>query len=107
MDSAKLENVKKKVFKLLLQDKYSSYDDACEVFKTKNLHDRRSQLCLKFANKEFAKESIFKKFAPNRVNRHTHMKLVEEFNCNTDRYFMSSIPYLSRMINEDNANRLK
>ena len=48
MDSAKLENVQKKVFRLLLQEKYSSYDEACEVFKTKKLHDRRAQLCLNF-----------------------------------------------------------
>ena len=53
------------------------------------------------------KDSIFPKFKPTVINRHTHKKIVEEVQCRTDRYYKSAIPYLSRIINKDHADKLK
>ena len=105
-DSDKLESVQKKVFKLILQKEYVNYEQACDLLKVKNLKQRREQLCHKFARKEMKKEnSMFEKFQPNRINRHTHKKIVKEFSCNTERFYNSSLPYLARMINAKHANK--
>ena len=105
-DSQKIENVQKKVFKLILQLKYVNYQKACEFFNTDSLQKRRETLCLKFFRKELLKDnSLFKKYQPKIVNRHTSKKIVQEITCNTDRYFNSSLPYLSRLLNADHARK--
>ena len=107
-DADRIEQVQKKVFRLVLQKQYKSYEEACLTFKTQSLKNRREQLCLKFARKEVKREdSIFTKYKPTIKNRHTHKKLVQEFYCRTDRFYKSAIPYLARMINEDHANKSK
>ena len=85
-DSNRIEQVQKKVFRLILENSYNSYEEACTTLKTKPLKERRIQLCLKFAQKEVKKEdSIFKKYDPKINIRHKHKKKVEEIFCNTDR----------------------
>ena len=107
-DSDRIENIQKKIFKIILQNKYTTYDDACVHFKMNTLKSRRLKICLKFSHKELKKdESLFKKFHPKVINRHTHKKIVEEVTCNTDRYFNSSVPYLSRLMNNDHASKTK
>ena len=94
-----LEKIQKQVLKLLLGPKYFSYTEACAEFKAGNLSTRRTKLCTKFAIKEMKKpKSVFMKY--NKVNpRHRHHKHVIEPFARTKRYFGSSIPYLSRIIN--------
>ena len=105
-DSEKIENIQKKVFKIILKNRYSNYQDACEQLKCETLRDRRMKLCLKFAKKELKKENtIFNKFEPKTKTRHTHKKLVQEFSCLTDRYFKSSLPFLSRLLNVNHASK--
>ena len=107
-DSDRLENIQKKVFKLILQNKYISYEEACSYFKCNTLKDRRRKLCLKFAKKEYKKEtSIFTKFDPIVKTRHTNKKIVKEFTCNTNRFFNSALPFLSRLLNEEHASKLQ
>ena len=93
----------------MLQNKYKTYEEACKHFNTESLENRRVKLCLKFAYKEYKKDdqSILKKFNPKVINRHTNKKIVVEYQCFTERYFKSSIPYISRLLNEDNARKLK
>ena len=94
-DSVRIESIQKKVFKLILQHKYTNYQDACEQLKCDTLRDRRIKLCLKFSRKELKKEdSIFNKLEPKVKTRHTHKKIVQEFTCLTERIFKSSLPFL-------------
>lgn len=105
-DSDRIENIQRKVFKLILQTGYISYEDACKKFNCDTLKDRRRKLCLNFSKKEYKKEpSIFTKFEPVVINRHTHKKIVKEFLCQTDRLYNSSLPFLSRLLNKDNASK--
>ena len=86
--------------KLLLNNNYVDYVHACKHFNVQTLKERRENICLKFARKEMSKEeSLFKKFTANRQTRQSKNTLVEEIYCHTDRYFKSSIPYLSRLLN--------
>ena len=102
-DSNKIERVQKVVFKFLLGHKYSAYQSACEHFKVQSLKMRREAICLKFAKTEYKKEkSLFHKFNVNKNTRYSKKALVEEYNCNTDRFFKSSLPYLARLLNSSN-----
>ena len=86
--------------KIILGKGNLSYKISCEILKTEELKSRREQICLKFARKEFAKqESMFTKFTPKFASRSASNTLVQEVSCNTDRYFHSSVPYLSRLLN--------
>ena len=101
-DSSKIESIQKKAFKILLQSEYTDYLSACELFNVETLVMRRKNMCLKFAKKEFLRESsIFIKFQQKRYTRLSEKTLVQEIKCNSNKYFNSSIPYLSRLLNND------
>ena len=107
-DAEKIEQVQKRAFKIILGQKYS-YSKACETLNAKKLDTRREDLCLKFARKEFSKQdSIFNKFAHKFTSRSSTHTLVEEPYCNTERYYRSRIPYMSRLLNKfANARKKK
>ena len=50
-DSDSIERVQKSALKIILQEKYESYDSALTRLKLEPLHDRRHKLCTKFALK--------------------------------------------------------
>ena len=104
-DSLKIEKIQKTVIKLLLRGNYNSYTEACKLFKIDKLFERREKLCLKFSKKEIKKPDggIFKKYRNNkRTKRKTaKVKVAEEPKIRTTRYAKSSIPYLSKLINNN------
>ena len=100
-NSDKIEQIQKRVLKIILSHRYTSYEDACEHFGTVTLKQRREILCIRFARKDFKKDaSIFRKFQPKFTSRSSGKKVVEEIFCYTDHYFNSSIPYLARLLNK-------
>ena len=81
-------------------ENYIDYNVACTLAELDPLNLRREQICLKFAKKDVKKEnSLFTKKITNVCTRNS--KLVQEPKCNTKRYQKSSIPYLSKLINEN------
>ena len=46
-----LERVQKSALKVILGEKYVSYDNALKVLGLQSLKERRAELCLKFAKK--------------------------------------------------------
>ena len=106
-DSVRIENIQKKVFKLILQNRYISYENACNTFKCDTLRDRRRKLCIKFSRKEYKKESsIFNKLQHTGKTRHAYRKIVKKYTCYSDRFYKSALPFLSRLLNEDHATHL-
>ena len=100
--SERIEKVQKIVLKLLLRQKYTSYTEACENFKLDKLSDRRHKMCLKFALKEFKKESnIFNKINHKSRRKVSKKKLVQEPKSRTQRHYSSCYAYLSRLLNEN------
>ena len=99
LQSAPIERIQKVSFKIMLGEQYTSYDSACSRLKVKTLEERRKSLCLNFAKKDFKSDrSMFNKIGPM-PNTRNKPKLVREFNCRTNRYRNSSLPYLSRLLN--------
>ena len=101
-DSLNLERIQKQAFRLILGDKYTSYYEACKFLQTETLANRRIKICETFAKKELKrKNSFFEPFVPKFTGRHTAKKKVKEYTCLTDRFFKSSIPFLSRLLNSE------
>ena len=102
-DTSKIERIQKRALRLILGSDYSSYSEALETLKIPSMSQRRQQLCLKFG-KSLLKSPKFKYLLPLRDSvrtlRNNPGNQVQEFLCNNDRYFNSTIPYLARLLNE-------
>ena len=98
-ESEKIEKIQKTAFKIILGDNYLNYDVACTLFGVEPLDFRRIELCLNFAKKDMKKDnSIFiKNLDIGRTRRKPD--LVKNIKCRTKRFEKSSLPYLSRLLN--------
>ena len=100
-DSLKIERIQKSVFRLVLGDAFTSYSSACETLKLEQLYIRREKLCLKFATKEFHKEShgIFQG-STSRNPRKVSQMLVKKPSARTRRFTSNPMYYLSEVLNK-------
>ena len=97
--SNKIENIQKLAFKLILKDKYQNYKNACKLLSTDTLKNRRTAICTKFALGNLKSgNSLFQEVDPQ-VHPTRRKRKVVEYRCNTNRFYRSSLPYLSRLIN--------
>ena len=103
---AALERIQKSACRIILKNSYESYDQALTELNLDTLDERRKKLCLKFA-KQCIKHPKFRSMFP--VNNSSHlMKKMKGKNkffvnkCKTERYRKSSIPFMQRLLNEDN-----
>ena len=100
----KIENIQKLAFKIILQKHYINYQQACIQLSALTLAERRENLCLKFAKKNLKSEnSFFTKLEPNSNTRNPR-NIVQNPKCNFRRYENSSIPYLARILNQNQKN---
>ena len=56
--SIAIERIQKLALKIILQEDYLNYKNACNVFSADTLEVRRKKLCLKFATKNLKSEII-------------------------------------------------
>ena len=114
VDSDKLEALQKRALGLILGSVYEnhkrffkvngeavSYTKALIHCKLPSLKDRRETLTAKFAINTATNERHINFFEmKNQVGPVTRSKsVIKEKSCETDRYFKSAIPYMSRMLN--------
>ena len=102
-DSSKIERTQKRALRIILGGDYTRYSDALLSLNIPSMHQRRVKLCLKFANNVLSSPNFRYLLPeirnPDRLLRSAKRRKVKEIQCNTDRYFNSSIPYLARLIN--------
>ena len=99
--SRDIERIQKLAFKIILQNQYTNYPQACRLFYTETLESRRVKLCRRFAKRNLKSENpMFMKNSAN-VNTRQQRNLVQEPRCNTSRYQKSSIPYLAKLLNSE------
>ena len=59
--AAQIERVQKTALRIILEDDYITYNEACSFLDVETLDTRRDKLCLNFAKKEYKKEhSLFR-----------------------------------------------
>ena len=91
-------------FKIILKDKYKSYQHAQNILELQSLKDRREELCLTFAKKCLGNGKMKNLFPPN--NRIHPMQVRETenfqvFSANTERLKNSSIIYMQKLLNDE------
>ena len=103
-----LERVQKAALKVILKNDYDNYENALRISGLQSLNERRDVMSLKFA-KNCLKNSNFSKLFPKNEVKH-EMKKRNTFKyavrrANTERLKRSSIPYMQRLLNNDNKKR--
>ena len=98
-----IERVQKSALKLILAEKYLSYENALNILELETLADRRKILCLKFAKKCLNNEKMKSFLTENRKKHEMKTRKEEKFNVNharTTRLMNSPIIYMQRLLNE-------
>jgi hypothetical protein len=102
-----LERVQKNACRIILQEEYVSYANALETLGLDSLYDRREELCLSFARKctKSANSQVRSIFPPNQTHTTVGTRFPEKYQvnmANTDRYKDSAVPYMQRLLNDNN-----
>ena len=103
-----LERVQKAALKVILRKDYLNYEDALKLTNLQSLDERREAMSLRFA-KNCLNNQNFSKLFPHNSQKHV-MKVRNPLRyrvnkANTERYKCSTIPYMQRLLNDDNNKR--
>ena len=105
-----LERVQKAAIRIICGKNYESYSQTLKELGMVTLSERRENLCLKFAKKSL-KINNFGHLFPISTKRHpmktrgnNYYKISQGF---SEQFFKSAIPYMQRLLNEDNRKQLK
>ena len=99
-----LERCQKAAVKVILKNNYRNYEDALKMLDLDSLQVRRKKQCLKFAKDCLKNEKMKKLFPLNEQKSDMKIRFKETFKVNkahTERYRQSAIPYMQRLLNED------
>ena len=99
-----LERVQKVCLRIIMKEKYDSYEKALEETKLELLSTRRTCLCLNFA-KSSLKQDIAKHMFPlNESDLSTrHRETFKVQPASTSRLAKSALPYLQRLLNDEHS----
>ena len=105
-----LERVQKTAFKIILREKYVSYENAQAVLKLKALSEKRNDLALAFAQKCSANPNTEKMF-PLKIKRLNNItRNIEKYQttkAKTERLKMFSIPHMQKLLNKNEVLKEK
>ena len=97
-----IERIQKIALKVILDEKYQNYNQACTLMNTQPLEIRRKNLALNFALK-CIKSDQHKHLFKQRSSPYYKLRKLKSFEepfCRTQRYKSSPLPYLTRLLNE-------
>ena len=99
-----LERCQKAAVIVILKNNYRNYEDALKMLDLDSLKERRRKQCLKFAKDCLKHEKMKMLFPLNVQNNETKTRHKETYKVNkayTERYRQSAVPYMQRLLNED------
>ena len=100
-----LERIQKTAVRIILGKQFENYEEALEKIDLQPLNVRRNELCLKFA-KQCLKNPKTRDMFPTKEKIHEmELRDEEKFvvnHANTERMKKSAIPFMQRLLNEDN-----
>ena len=105
-----LERVQKIALKIILKDKYKTYENALNILELDTLKDRREKLCLAFAQKCLKNKKMKHLFPPNRKNHEMETRVYENFevfHANTERFKNGPIIYMQNLLNREVKQRIR
>ena len=89
---------------MILKDDYKNYESALKSLNIDSLKDRREKLCVRFAKKCLKLENMKKLFPLKKTKHFMKKRKFEKYlinNINTERYKRSAVPYMKKMLNEE------
>ena len=98
-----LERVQKSALKVILGEKYVSYDNALKVLGLQSLKERREELCLKFAKKCLLVPKLKRMFPRSHQSHVMDKRSPEAYQVKrglTERLRRSAIPHMQRLLNK-------
>ena len=99
-NSEDLSRVQKSACKIILKNKYESYEKSLEVLDLQDLSDRRQNLCKDFATKAARNQSLgFSRHTKSHPMNTRNQSIYEVSHCNTERLLHSAIPQMQRLLN--------
>ena len=102
-----IERIQKITLKVILNDRYENYEQACNFMNTSSLESRRKVLSLNFALK-CLKSDQHKHIFKRRIFPYYKLRNIKSFEepfCHTERYKSSPLPYLTFLLNEHFAQK--
>ena len=90
--------------KIILKEKYQSYQNALNHLDLDTLKDRREHLCLSFAKKCLKNEKVKDLFPLHKSKHQMKKRKVKKFQTKTSytkRYQKSALPYMRKLLNDD------
>ena len=103
-----IERVQKIALKVILNEKYVDYDNACTLMNTKSLQLRRKDLSLNFAL-SCLKSEQHKHLFKQRKSVYYSLRNIKSFEipfCHSERYKSSPLPYLTTLLNDHFAPKV-
>ena len=101
--TAQIERIQKRALRIILGTQYFSYHHALQITKLQSLHERRRELCLRFAKSLQCSAEFRDWLPPPRISRYTNslrnVQTHRAIKCRTERYKDSPIPYLVDLMN--------
>ena len=109
-DCSSLERVQKTALKVILRERYTSYENALETLKLDSLEKRRDKLTLNLAKSCLKIEKMKKLFPLNlkehqMVNRNFNMFKVKK--ATTERYKSSAVISMQKLLNDEHNVNVK
>ena len=99
-ENSEIESIQKLAFRMILGHSYKSYTDACAMFSTETLEQRRQKICHRFAMKNIQSENCLFTLTNRNHSLRNKKKIVQEYKCRTTRFQKSSLPFLAKLANE-------
>ena len=96
-----LNRVQKSACKIMLKNRYESYQKSLDILDLQDLSERRQYLCKEFAQKAVKNGSIefpLNHKVHNMDTRNTHKYNISH--CNTERLLKSALPQMQRLLNQ-------
>ena len=103
-----LERVQKAALKVILGRDYFNYKDALKLTKMDSLEERRGLIGLKFARNCLKNQNFSKLFPLKKTNHAMNVRNPDRYlvkSAKTERYKKSTIPFLQRLLNDENNKR--
>ena len=98
--------MQKAAIRVILNNKYTSYQNGLKILNIQSLEKRRDQLCLKFAKINLQNEKVQQLFPKNKSKINTRKrKKFKENDVFTERYKKSAIPHKQKLLNKDSEEK--
>ena len=105
-----IERVQKAAVRVIMGKSYKSYKESLKELSLDTLEKRREILCLKFAKKCLKNEKL-KNLFPMSKKKHEmkkrNIRKYETRKIRTSRFQGSAIPYMTKLLNDEESNRRK